>query len=84
MVEQGARHHRQHRWIQSRVSLAILSHCMLLPHTHTHTVPVEARRNLSARVNNTRVGGACGRMKYKKRVRRGRHRLARQDHQTNK
>lgn len=46
---------------------------------------MEARRNLSARGNNTQIRRArCGRMRYKKRVRQGRHRLARQDHQTDK
>lgn len=70
-VEQGARHHRQDQWTQSREYVVLgylITHCMLfLPSYSLYTVPVEARRNLSARGNNTQIRCAmCGRMRYKR------------------
>ena len=55
-VERGAKHHRQDRWRQSREYGVWLSY-----HTVCFSFPLililylEARRNLSARVNNTQI-----------------------------
>jgi hypothetical protein len=59
-AEGGVRHHHQDRRTQSSLSHCFLSFLLI-------TVPVEARRNLSARGNNTQIRGAmCGRMGYKR------------------
>jgi hypothetical protein len=66
-VERGARHHRQDQWTQSS-GLWLSYHTLYaFPSLILTTVPVEARRNLSARGNNTQIRCAmCGRMRYKR------------------
>ena len=83
-VQEGVRHHRQDPQTQSR-EYGVFGYLIVCFSLIVITVPVEARRNLSARGNNTQIRRArCGRMRYKKRVRQGRHRLTREDHQTDK
>ncbi len=69
-AERGANHHRQGRWIQSRVygwTVFGYSYHAVCFSVIRILASVEARRNLSARVNNTQIRHArCVRMRYKR------------------